>query len=298
MPDGWRNSRWRAIIRGVIPFILWQLTFILSLLFKKAFITLPIILFCGIYSSVRLYWFIELSSGLFEPAWPAARTRLVLLMAAIPAWGLSMAVGVALWPLAKYLHTKAMRRKLGRSDYEMVIPMEDPHSSSTPLWREAAMEDEPAPVFTCWNGIVAFRADPVLPIPLRTAGRLSVSPLSRPLPATHPAYPQPASLTPALTPPLAFRSSGERECFSSESFNLPYDLRRRFDMQRIYVNPRVITGYEWKYYVWFKYIPRHWLVVWWIKTVEAGNGMQFAKMVVGDAKRVWTWDGGECHPWW
>ncbi|KAJ6503089.1 cryptococcal mannosyltransferase 1-domain-containing protein [Mycena vulgaris] len=533
MPDEWRNSRWRAIIRGVIPFILWQLTFILSLLFKKAFITLPIILFCGIYSSVRLYWFIELSSGLFEPAWPAARTRLVLLMAAIPAWGLSMAVGVALRPLAKYLLTKAMRRKRGGGDYEIFIPMGDPHSPSartrwprrrpkalecsslamgsfviflvmalsglyiiatyelpgdhrykpdveaalkapkpggyhdgtkvfiaamftnnidilphwiqeftkviqyigtknvfvsvvesnswdgtaelldewkgtlekmgvahfirtrdqqvprppdmpgnvridflsatrnlalaplveqggydvvlfsndvlieaesvvellktkngewdmvcgldlgrwglydawvvrdrlgrlvSSLWpyfledagMEAVMEDEPAPVFTCWNGIVAFRADPVLPIPLRTAGRLSVSPLSRPLPATHPAYPQPASLTPALTPPLAFRSSGERECFSSESFNLPYDLRRRFDMQRIYVNPRVITGYEWKYYVWFKYITRHWVVVWWMKTVEAGNGMQFAKMVVGDAKRVWTWDGGECHPW-
>ncbi|KAJ6573197.1 hypothetical protein DFH09DRAFT_1459677 [Mycena vulgaris] len=113
MPDGWRNSRWRAIIRGAIPFILWQLTFILSLFFERAFTTLPIILFCCIYSYVRRYWFLQSPSGLFEPAWPAARTRLVLLMAAIPAWGLSMAVGVALWPLAKYLLTKAMRRKRG-----------------------------------------------------------------------------------------------------------------------------------------------------------------------------------------
>ncbi|KAJ7919355.1 cryptococcal mannosyltransferase 1-domain-containing protein [Mycena leptocephala] len=163
---------------------------------------------------------------------------------------------------------------------------------------EAVMKDEPAPVFACWNGIVAFRADPLLPISLRTPGRLSTSPLSRPLPETHPAHPQPASLTPALTPPIKFRLSTDKECFSSESFNLPYDLRRQFDMQRIYMNPRVINSYHWNYYVWFKYITRHWMVQWWMKNVEAGNGMQFAKMVIGDAKRVWTWDGGECHPWW
>jgi hypothetical protein len=161
---------------------------------------------------------------------------------------------------------------------------------------EAVMKDEPAPVFACWNGIVAFRADPLLPISLRTPGRLSTSPLSRPLPETHPAHPQPASLTPALTPPIKFRLSADKECFSSESFNLPYDLRRQFDMQRIYMNPRVINSYHWNYYVWFKYITRHWMVQWWMKNVEAGNGMQFAKMVIGDAKRVWTWDGGECHP--
>ncbi|KAJ6565794.1 cryptococcal mannosyltransferase 1-domain-containing protein [Mycena vulgaris] len=134
--------------------------------------------------------------------------------------------------------------------------------------REAVMADEPAPVFACWNGIVAFRADPVLPISLRTPGRLSTSPLSRPLPSTHPAYPQPLSLTPAQTPPLAFRSSAQKECFSSESFNLP------FDMQRIYLNPRVINSYEWKHYIWFKYITRHWVVMWWMKNVEAGDGMQ------------------------
>ncbi|KAJ7757620.1 cryptococcal mannosyltransferase 1-domain-containing protein [Mycena metata] len=162
---------------------------------------------------------------------------------------------------------------------------------------EAVMHDEPAPVFTCWNGIVAFRADPMLPPSLRTPGGLSTAPLSRPLPETHPAYPQPAGLTPAATPPLKFRLSGDKECFSSESFNFPYDLRRQFDMQRIYLNPRVINAYEWKYYVWWKWITRHWVVRWWMRDVEKGNGMQFAKMVIGDAKRVWTWDGGECHPW-
>lgn len=62
------------------------------------------------------------------------------------------------------------------------------------------------------------------------------------------------------------------------------------------MNPRVITSYEWSYFVWYKYITRHWLVKWWIEKVEMGDGMHRAKMIVGEADRVWTWDGGECQP--
>ncbi|KAJ7075335.1 cryptococcal mannosyltransferase 1-domain-containing protein [Mycena belliarum] len=162
---------------------------------------------------------------------------------------------------------------------------------------QAAMDDEPVPVFACWNGIVAFRAEPLLPLALRTPGRLSTAPLASPLPDTHPAFPQPAALTPAQTPPLAFRSSAPRECFSSESFLLPYDLRRQFGLQRMYLNPRVINSYEWKYYVWYRYVTRHWLVAWWMRHFEKREWMMEARMVVGDPKRVWKWDGGECHPW-
>ncbi|KAJ7739257.1 cryptococcal mannosyltransferase 1-domain-containing protein [Mycena maculata] len=156
----------------------------------------------------------------------------------------------------------------------------------------AVMADEPAPVFTCWNGIIAVRADPFLPPNLRT-GQLSTSPLSRPLAPTHPAYPRPLNLTPAETPPVQFRSSAEGECFSSESFLLPYDLRRQFDLNNIYVNPRVINSYSWEFYVWFKYITRHWAVKWWIERVENGNGVHLAKMILGDPAKVWQWDGGE-----
>jgi hypothetical protein len=157
------------------------------------------------------------------------------------------------------------------------------------------MADEPAPVFTCWNGIVSIRANPFLPPHLRT-GQLSLSPLATPLPPTHPAYPQPANLTPAATPPRRFRASAKHQCFSSESFNLPYDLRLQFGLQRIYVSPRVINSYVWAHYVWFKYITRHWAVKWWIEKVENGNGIYLAKLVLGDPARVWQWDGGECHP--
>ncbi|KAJ7779708.1 hypothetical protein B0H16DRAFT_1829968 [Mycena metata] len=55
-----------------------------------------------------------------------------------------------------------------------------------------------------------------------------------------------------------------------QSFNLPYDLRRVFALEEMYVNPL-------KHYVWYKYITRHW---------ARGNGIHLAK---------W-WDGGECHP--
>ncbi|KAJ7816249.1 cryptococcal mannosyltransferase 1-domain-containing protein [Mycena leptocephala] len=160
---------------------------------------------------------------------------------------------------------------------------------------KAVMADEPAPVFACWNGIIAVRADPFLPLTLRT-GQLSTSAFKRPLAATHPTYPRPSNMTPALTPPLRFRASEPDECFSSESFLLPYDLRRQFEMENIYVNPRVINSYSWDYYVWFKYITRHWAVKWWIEKVENGNGMHLAKMVLFDPARVWQWDGGECHP--
>lgn len=163
----------------------------------------------------------------------------------------------------------------------------------------AVLADDPAPVFTCWNGIVSILAEPFLPLHLRK-NRLSTSPLPRPLPPTHPLYQQLANSTPATTPPLHFRASAPDECFSSESFNLPYDLRRVFDLHRIYANPRVVTAYKWRYYLWFKYVMRHWAVRWFIKRVEHQDGNRstthLPQFILGDAGQISTWDGGECHP--
>ena len=109
--------------------------------------------------------------------------------------------------------------------------------------------DSPVPVFTCWNGIVAFKADPLLPIHLRSNRTLSNDPLPFSLPASHPAAHDPSlrGPSPALTPPIRFRASVPGECYSSESFLFPYDLRRVFNMQRIFANPRVIVAYDWRY---------------------------------------------------
>ncbi|KAG9311506.1 cryptococcal mannosyltransferase 1-domain-containing protein [Chiua virens] len=165
---------------------------------------------------------------------------------------------------------------------------------------EAMKTESPAPVFTCWNGIVIFNADPLLPVHLRSNRTLSREPLTYELPATHPAYSDPAMRgpSPALTPPIGFRASAPDECYSSESFLLPYDFRRLFNLQRILVNPRVIVGYDIRFYVYFKWFMRHPVLKWWIEKVYNGAWMQNAVMVVGDSKGVWEWDGGDCHPWW
>ncbi|TFY60951.1 hypothetical protein EVJ58_g4808 [Rhodofomes roseus] len=158
-------------------------------------------------------------------------------------------------------------------------------------------QDAPVPAFTCWNGMVVFNAEPLLPIHLRPNRTLSSDPLSTPLPRTHPLERGPS---PALTPALRFRKSdrGTGECFESESFNLPYDFRRVFGLDRVLVNPRVVTSYDFRFYVWFKWVLSHRLVRWWVRDVYDGWGMERRKMVVGPEDQVWVWDGGDCHPWW
>ena len=162
---------------------------------------------------------------------------------------------------------------------------------------DAMKDEEPVPVFTCWNGIVVFPADPVLPVHLRNNRTLSTSPLRALPPPGHPLA-QELGSSPALTPPLRFRASAEGECYSSESFLLPYDFRRIMGLDRIYVNPRVVSGYVWRYYMWHKWVLRERHVKWFVEKVWDGAWMQYTRLVVGDPKQVWTWDSVDCHPWW
>ncbi|KAJ7274051.1 cryptococcal mannosyltransferase 1-domain-containing protein [Mycena rebaudengoi] len=188
------------------------------------------------------------------------------------------------------LHSWVIRDRLGRIG-----------STLWPYFLEdtgynGVMADLPAPVFACWNGIVAVRAEPFLPPALRLPGstHLSTAPLARPLVSTHPLFG--TNSTPFTTPALRFRSSAPGECFSSESFDLPYDLSRVYGLAATYVNPRAINSYNWDYYVYWKYVTRHWAVKWFIETVENGKGVHLAKMILGDPAKLWKWDGGECHP--
>ncbi|KAI0714377.1 cryptococcal mannosyltransferase 1-domain-containing protein [Cerioporus squamosus] len=161
---------------------------------------------------------------------------------------------------------------------------------------DAIKAEEPVPVFTCWNGIVAFQTDPLLPVHLRSNRTLSASPLPSPPPPTHPwALRVHDAGSPALTPPLAFRASAEGECFSSESFLLPYDFRRVMGLDRVYVNPRVITAYRWKWYVWHKWVLRQRYVKWFVERVWDGAWMQHARMVVGDPKESGSCSGFNSH---
>ncbi|KAF7292905.1 hypothetical protein MIND_01189600 [Mycena indigotica] len=65
----------------------------------------------------------------------------------------------------------------------------------------------------------------------------------------------------------------------------------------IFVNPLVINSYSWEFYVYFKYITRHWVVKWFIEHVENGYGFHQARMILGNPENVYMWDGGACHPW-
>lgn len=159
------------------------------------------------------------------------------------------------------------------------------------------MRDDPAPVFACWNGILSVTAEPFIPPEHRrkNSTTLSTSPLAPPLPSTHPLFNDHATTAPFDMPALHFRDSDDKECFSSESFLMPYDLRRMFLKGRMWAVPSVINAYTYDKYVWFKYFLRHWAVQWYIRNVENGSGFHLAKFILGVAEDVYVWDGGQCH---
>ncbi|EJD37087.1 hypothetical protein AURDEDRAFT_173844 [Auricularia subglabra TFB-10046 SS5] len=163
---------------------------------------------------------------------------------------------------------------------------------------QAIMQDEPAPVSACWNGIVSMRAQPFLRPNLRARNgthALSAAPLPHRLPETHPAYASGRRpVPPREQPPLMFRKTHEGECFSSECFLLPYDMRLLFGMEKVYMHPRVVTAYIHDHFVYGAVILRHWLVLWWMRTIDKGYGAFRAKMIVGPRDKAWMWDGGAC----
>ncbi|EJD55628.1 hypothetical protein AURDEDRAFT_109884 [Auricularia subglabra TFB-10046 SS5] len=160
----------------------------------------------------------------------------------------------------------------------------------------AVEHGQPAPVFSCWNGITALRAEPFYSPEMRRnhSSKLSKEELKPPLPPTHPQYEPWAHIPPLEAPALRFRPSAGKECFSSECFLISYDFRRQFLLDKIYVVPNVLVAYDWDIYVWFKWITRHWLVKWWIEQVEHGDGYQRTRVTMGPKERVYLWDGGSC----
>ena len=51
-----------------------------------------------------------------------------------------------------------------------------------------------------------------------------------------------------------------------------------------------------RFYVYFKWFMRHPVLKWWIQQVYDGAWMEKGVLVIGDAKNVWEWDGGDCQP--
>ncbi|KAH7104564.1 cryptococcal mannosyltransferase 1-domain-containing protein [Auriculariales sp. MPI-PUGE-AT-0066] len=163
----------------------------------------------------------------------------------------------------------------------------------------AIVDGAPAPVFSCWNGITALRSDPFLSPEQRNRSStvLSKDKLWPWLPWGHPQYDKYAETPPADMPALRFRTSQEGwECFSSECFLISYDFHRQFALHKVYINPNVIVAYDWDFYVWYKWVIRHWLVKWWIENVESGASYMKTRVTMGYKSNVWSWDGIHCFP--
>jgi len=123
-----------------------------------------------------------------------------------------------------------------------------------------------------------------------------------------------SSLLPLSIHTRASPSYRPMECFSSECFLSSYDFRRQFRWDRIYVNPRVVVAYDWNFYVWYKWVVRHWVVQWYIRTIERGADAFTTRVTMGAKEHVeresilgWCedvadlvvaaeWDGGACFP--
>ncbi|KZW03658.1 hypothetical protein EXIGLDRAFT_828503 [Exidia glandulosa HHB12029] len=72
-------------------------------------------------------------------------------------------------------------------------------------------------------------------------------------------------------------------------------MQRLYGMDKIYLNPRVISAYVWDHYLLYKYVVRHPIVKWFIENIEDGHGLHKAKMIVGPKDKVYAWDGGDCQ---
>lgn len=87
-----------------------------SALFAVSHIIFPALAFLFVYYKLQGLFDTTVGSGTWPPAWPAARTRLVLLMAAVPTWAAGMAVAMLVGRFASMYLFRARRL---RSEYEM-----------------------------------------------------------------------------------------------------------------------------------------------------------------------------------
>jgi hypothetical protein len=102
---------------------------------------------------------------------------------------------------------------------------------------------------------------------------------------------------------------------AQECFLIPYDMQRVYQVNGVYINPKVVAAYVHfhitredfideieraphryvgDHHVWFGTIHRHWAVRWWIHTVEYGREIQGGIWMDGNPRDAYLWDGGAC----
>ena len=94
-------------------------------------------------------------------------------------------------------------------------------------------------------------------------------------------------MSPALTSPIHFRTSGVDACDHSECFLFSYDLHRLYHEQdrrpRILINPQVRVAYEKTWYHWNNVFLRRPVIRWWLGECSRGSpklmGQEYGVMV-------------------
>lgn len=95
-------------------------------------VVFPGVLLGFIYYQTHLYWLRQVGSGSWAPAWPPARTRLVLSMVAVPLWAAYLSLGMIIMRLLQ---------QLWRHDAtERAHPIELGYDSSSDLEQQAMLE--------------------------------------------------------------------------------------------------------------------------------------------------------------
>ena len=92
-------------------------------------------------------------------------------------------------------------------------------------------------------------------------------------------------MSPKLTTPLQFRTSGIEACDHSECFLFSYDLHRYYNTTsgrpRILMNPRVKVAYEKNWFHWNVVLLRRPMIQWWLRELS---------IYVTDLRDMESWD--------
>jgi len=85
-------------------------------------LVVPSLAFVGIYATIYLVWFILIGHNAWTPAFPSARTRVILLMFSTPLWALAMLIRHLCYKNEPAVHSHL----LPRSHYRSVITSKAP----------------------------------------------------------------------------------------------------------------------------------------------------------------------------
>lgn len=172
-----------------------------------------------------------------------------------------------------------------------------------PVAAQRVREEKVFELGACWNGMVAFPTRHHIYKPNATESDPSDSRRVKRgwKMVDDPSY-EGARMSPALTEPIQFRSSGIDACDHSECFLFSYDLHRLYEAgsggPKIWMNPSVKTAYEDKWYRWNNVVLRVPVVQWWLRNWSHGPLLETVDWIFEKLSRhrdLCTWGAFEKH---